>query len=94
MDPFYYIVAPKFLVNDNAPVFERSTYSISIPEDMPVGTSFLQITASDPDEGANAIVDYFLNASDPFVLMDKFRLDRTSGTLRINKALDREKTET
>lgn len=57
---------------------------------MPVGTSFLQVQATDPDEGLNGIVDYFLNESDPFVRMDYFRLDKTSGLLQINKPLDRE----
>lgn len=57
---------------------------------MPIGTSFLQVQAIDVDEGPNGIVDYFLNESDPFVKMDYFRLDRTSGLLQINKALDRE----
>jgi hypothetical protein len=57
---------------------------------MPIGTSFLQVQATDPDEGVNGIVDYFFNETDPFVRMDYFRLDRTSGLLQINKVLDRE----
>lgn len=57
---------------------------------MPVGTSFLQVQALDPDEGANGVVDYFLNSTNEDVKLDCFRLDRTSGLLRINKPLDRE----
>lgn len=60
---------------------------------MPVGTSFFQISANDADEGANSIIDYFLDENNRFVQMDKFRLDRTSGTLRVNDLLDREDTE-
>lgn len=67
-------------------------YRASIPEDTPVGTSFRQLTAIDLDEGTNGIVDYFLDESNLFVKMDKFRLDRTSGTLRINQPLNREET--
>ncbi|KAI6229219.1 hypothetical protein M3Y95_00508200 [Aphelenchoides besseyi] len=77
-------------VNDCIPTFERSSYQTSIAEDMPVGTSFLQLKATDDDEGANGIVDYYLDDSDLLVRMDNFRLDRTSGLLRINKPLDRE----
>lgn len=44
----------------------------------------------DPDEGSNGLIDYFLDETSEFVRMDKFRLDRTSGTLRVNEALDRE----
>uniref|UniRef100_A0A0K0EWQ0 Flamingo-like protein FMI-1 (inferred by orthology to a C. elegans protein) n=1 Tax=Strongyloides venezuelensis TaxID=75913 RepID=A0A0K0EWQ0_STRVS len=81
-------------VNDNSPVFVEQAYFISIPEDMPVGTSFLQINALDSDSGINAVIDYYLDENDEFVKMDKFRLDRTSGTLRINQKLDRETVET
>uniref|UniRef100_A0A915CQB1 Uncharacterized protein n=1 Tax=Ditylenchus dipsaci TaxID=166011 RepID=A0A915CQB1_9BILA len=77
-------------VNDNAPQFLASEYKVSISEDTPVGTSFFQLTAVDADEGPNGIVDYFFDEKDSFVQMDKFRLDRTSGTLRINNPLDRE----
>uniref|UniRef100_A0A0K0EGQ1 Cadherin n=1 Tax=Strongyloides stercoralis TaxID=6248 RepID=A0A0K0EGQ1_STRER len=80
-------------VNDNSPVFMEGEYFISIPEDIPVGTSFLQITATDNDGGINSIIDYFLDENDEFVKMDKFRLDRTSGTLRVNQKLDRENVE-
>uniref|UniRef100_A0AC35U3N5 Fucosyltransferase n=1 Tax=Rhabditophanes sp. KR3021 TaxID=114890 RepID=A0AC35U3N5_9BILA len=80
-------------VNDNAPKFAESSYFMEISEDMAMGTSFLQVNAVDIDMGSNAIVDYFLEEEDVFVKMDKFRLDRTSGTLRINDKLDRETVE-
>ncbi|CAD5218600.1 unnamed protein product [Bursaphelenchus okinawaensis] len=80
-------------VNDNAPRFLLTEYHARIKEDMPVGTSFLQVQALDPDEGQNGVVDYFLNETDEFVKLDAFRLDRTSGLLRIHKNLDRESTE-
>uniref|UniRef100_A0A914HXA3 Uncharacterized protein n=1 Tax=Globodera rostochiensis TaxID=31243 RepID=A0A914HXA3_GLORO len=77
-------------VNDNVPHFLSAEYRASIPEDIPVGTSFLQVHAEDPDEGPNGQIDYLLDSDDPFVRMDRFRLDRTSGTLRVNQPLDRE----
>uniref|UniRef100_A0A1I7RLZ2 Cadherin EGF LAG seven-pass G-type receptor 2 n=2 Tax=Bursaphelenchus xylophilus TaxID=6326 RepID=A0A1I7RLZ2_BURXY len=80
-------------VNDNAPKFLLTEYTARIKEDMPVGTSFLQVQAIDPDEGQNGVVDYFLNETDQFVKLDAFRLDRTSGLLRIHKPLDRESNE-
>uniref|UniRef100_A0A7I4YNL8 Cadherin domain containing protein n=1 Tax=Haemonchus contortus TaxID=6289 RepID=A0A7I4YNL8_HAECO len=77
-------------VNDNPPEFSTQNYSISIPEDIPVGTSFMQVSAVDLDVGNNGIVDYFLNDTDASPVYDLFRLDRTSGTLRVNSKLDRE----
>ncbi|CAJ0602376.1 unnamed protein product [Cylicocyclus nassatus] len=81
-------------VNDNAPKFSTQNYTASIPEDIPVGTSFMQVSAVDLDVGNNGIVDYFLNNSGASPIYDLFRLDRTSGTLRVNSKLDREQTPT
>uniref|UniRef100_A0A1I7ZMK7 Cadherin-like protein n=1 Tax=Steinernema glaseri TaxID=37863 RepID=A0A1I7ZMK7_9BILA len=78
--------------NDNAPVFTSLNYTVSISEDIPVGTSFLQVTADDEDIGNNAIVDYYFEEEDEFVKMDLFRIDRSSGTIRVNSKLDRETT--
>ncbi|VDK43754.1 unnamed protein product [Anisakis simplex] len=81
-------------VNDNIPQFLSNNYTIAISEDTPVGTSFMQILAVDKDSGANAIVDYFIDANDPRGLgIDSFKLDRSSGTLRVDKKLDREQCE-
>ncbi len=66
-------------MNDNAPIFSKPKYLVEIAEDTPIGTSFLQIAASDADASGNAIVDYFLDPENDF-----FRLDRTSGTLRVS----------
>uniref|UniRef100_A0A5F8HAR7 Protocadherin gamma subfamily C, 5 n=1 Tax=Monodelphis domestica TaxID=13616 RepID=A0A5F8HAR7_MONDO len=44
--------------NDNAPVFTQSVYSVSIPENVPVGTWLLSVNATDPDEGVNGEVTY------------------------------------
>ncbi|CAI5453354.1 unnamed protein product [Caenorhabditis angaria] len=77
-------------INDNAPQFTSSSYAATISEDIPVGTSFLQVSAIDSDIGANGIVDYFLNETGLSDVGQLFRLDRTSGTLRVNSKLDRE----
>jgi hypothetical protein len=31
--------------NDNAPIFQQSEYTISIPENQPIGTTVLKVTA-------------------------------------------------
>uniref|UniRef100_A0A9J2P375 Protocadherin-like wing polarity protein stan n=1 Tax=Ascaris lumbricoides TaxID=6252 RepID=A0A9J2P375_ASCLU len=81
-------------VNDNAPVFSSSNYTMTISEDTPVGTSFMQITATDLDAGSNAFVDYFIDVNDKRALkVDAFKLDRSSGTLRVHKKLDREQND-
>uniref|UniRef100_A0A1I8NR21 Protocadherin-like wing polarity protein stan n=1 Tax=Stomoxys calcitrans TaxID=35570 RepID=A0A1I8NR21_STOCA len=75
-------------VNDNPPQFKNPLYQASILEDALVGTSVLQISASDPDIGLNGRIKYLL--SDRDVEDGSFVVDPTSGTIRTNKNLDRE----
>jgi len=46
--------------NDNPPVFDADSYEVWIPEDVAVGTCFLGVTASDRDDGINAMITYSL----------------------------------
>lgn len=52
-------------VNDNAPVFSQKSYSAVIPENAPQSTFIINVSASDPDEGAGGEVNYeWLNEGD------------------------------
>ncbi|XP_019516717.1 PREDICTED: protocadherin gamma-B7-like, partial [Hipposideros armiger] len=51
-------------VNDNAPFFQQSAYSVHVPENNPPGASIAQVSASDPDLGPNGHVSYSIVASD------------------------------
>ncbi|NWT07475.1 PCDGD protein, partial [Mionectes macconnelli] len=44
--------------NDNAPVFSQAEYMVRVPEDVPVGSVLVTVTATDPDEGLNGFVKY------------------------------------
>ncbi|XP_054424264.1 protocadherin gamma-A2 isoform X6 [Pteronotus mesoamericanus] len=76
-------------VNDNAPVFTQPEYHISVPENMPVGTRILTVTATDADEGYNAQVVYF-QEKNPGKSSEVFELKSTSGDVMIIKSLDYE----
>uniref|UniRef100_A0A667XGE9 FAT atypical cadherin 4 n=1 Tax=Myripristis murdjan TaxID=586833 RepID=A0A667XGE9_9TELE len=71
-------------INDNPPVFDQDQYQTSVFEDAAVGSSVLQITASDQDEGANADIRYFLDEGTPF------QIDPKAGTIIIKEGLDYE----
>lgn len=43
-------------VNDNAPVFEKSSYEIHVGENLPAGTFVAKISATDSDQGLNALL--------------------------------------
>lgn len=44
--------------NDNSPVFTADTYEITIPENLPVGTTVGSVFAADADAGSNGQVAY------------------------------------
>lgn len=72
-------------VNDNDPEFPQSTYSLTIGEDIPRGTSVFQLQAHDRDIGQNGEVWYMLNQTGPFVV------DVVRGVITVMEQLDREK---
>ncbi|XP_055386024.1 protein dachsous [Condylostylus longicornis] len=79
-------------VNDNPPIFNQSRYFATIPENSTVGTSVLQVYASDADTGENGLVEYSINRrqSDK---VQMFRIDSTTGLISVNKPLDFETKE-
>lgn len=79
-------------VNDNQPIFNQSRYFATIPENATVGTSVLQVYASDADAGDNGLVKYSINRRQS----DKdqmFRIDAHTGLIVVNKPLDFETKE-
>ncbi len=48
--------------NDQAPVFQSTTYTETIGEDWPIGERVLVVTASDKDQGINAELSYALSS--------------------------------
>ncbi|NXJ13477.1 PCDG1 protein, partial [Odontophorus gujanensis] len=41
-----------------APAFSQAVYTVRVPEDVPVGSTLLSVTATDPDDGTNGDVKY------------------------------------
>ncbi|XP_038652433.1 cadherin-18-like isoform X1 [Scyliorhinus canicula] len=67
-------------INDNAPTFLEGPYSASVPEMSEVGTSVLQITATDADDptyGNSARVVYSILQGQPY-----FSVDPNTGIIR------------
>uniref|UniRef100_A0A667XA37 Cadherin domain-containing protein n=1 Tax=Myripristis murdjan TaxID=586833 RepID=A0A667XA37_9TELE len=44
--------------NDNAPVFSQAVYKVSVPENSPLDTVVVTVSATDADEGVNGEVTY------------------------------------
>ncbi|NXL86167.1 CDHR2 protein, partial [Alectura lathami] len=68
------------------PRFLSEPYSGSVPENCPLGTTVLTVTAIDRDTGVNDDISYSIaNTSTPFAI------NAVTGTITVNEMLDREK---
>ncbi|XP_069749521.1 protocadherin-11 X-linked [Narcine bancroftii] len=77
-------------VNDNRPVFKESEVDVRIPENAPVGTSVLQLHATDADLGPNAVVRFSFSNQVSALARRLFTIDRGSGLITVRQPLDRE----
>ncbi|XP_062485288.1 protocadherin gamma-A2-like [Pezoporus occidentalis] len=73
--------------NDNAPVFSQAEYTVRVPEDVPVGSVLVAVTASDADEGLNGNVKYSLKKITAKA-SKIFELDAETGALTLVRPLD------
>uniref|UniRef100_A0A4W2GJ14 Protocadherin-15 n=1 Tax=Bos indicus x Bos taurus TaxID=30522 RepID=A0A4W2GJ14_BOBOX len=72
-------------IDDNSPVFTNSTYTVVVEENLPAGTTFLQIEAKDVDLGAN--VSYQIRSPE---VKHFFALHPFTGELSLLRSLDYE----
>ena len=79
-------------VNDNAPAFDVTHYSVSVPEDATVGAVVLRVTATDRDLQLNGQVHYHIRASndDDDVVRKLLSIDSRGGSITTTGALDYE----
>uniref|UniRef100_A0A8C5CIT2 Cadherin domain-containing protein n=1 Tax=Gadus morhua TaxID=8049 RepID=A0A8C5CIT2_GADMO len=73
--------------NDNAPVFSQAVYEASLPENSPLKSLIVTVSAMDADDGVNGEVTYGLGR-----ISDKsrklFSLDRQSGEIFVAGDID------
>uniref|UniRef100_H3A003 Cadherin domain-containing protein n=1 Tax=Latimeria chalumnae TaxID=7897 RepID=H3A003_LATCH len=72
-------------VNDNIPAFQGVYNDTHVSENKTVGTSVMQMVATDDDEGYNGLLTYTLRGGD-----GKMEIDSVSGLITLTKELDRE----
>ncbi|XP_035282441.1 protocadherin-10b isoform X2 [Anguilla rostrata] len=78
--------------NDNVPVFDQSVYTVSMPENSPVGTLVIQLNATDMDEGQNGEILYsFSNHIAPRI-KELFNIDARTGRLEVSGEVDYEES--
>ncbi|NXX56826.1 PCDGK protein, partial [Scopus umbretta] len=79
--------------NDNAPVFNQSTYKASMKENTPSGTLVAWISAYDLDDGPNGDIVYSFSSHTPTKVRELFALDSVTGELRVKGQLDYEEVK-
>ncbi|OPJ68091.1 hypothetical protein AV530_000348 [Patagioenas fasciata monilis] len=79
--------------NDNAPVFSQAEYTVRVPEDVPVGSTLVMVTATDADEGLNGHVEYSLKKITE-IASQIFQLDSQTGAITLVRSLDFEDGDT
>ncbi|XP_076595469.1 protocadherin beta-15-like [Chaetodon auriga] len=75
--------------NDNVPVFSQTVYKASLPENSPLDTLVITVSATDADEGVNGEISYgFDHVSDENQI---FSLNPKTGEVKVSGSIDYEK---
>ncbi|XP_064581379.1 protocadherin gamma-A10-like [Zonotrichia leucophrys gambelii] len=75
--------------NDNAPVFSQAEYTVRVPEDVPVGSTLVTVTATDADDGLYGNVKYSIQKITERA-SQTFQLDSDTGVITLLRSLDYE----
>uniref|UniRef100_A0A8C4DNR7 Protocadherin 2 alpha a 15 n=1 Tax=Dicentrarchus labrax TaxID=13489 RepID=A0A8C4DNR7_DICLA len=80
-------------VNDNTPVFSKDVYSVTLSENAPVGTTVVQVNATDLDEGQNGEVYYSFGNSVSNKLFTLFDINPSTGEIIVKGLIDYEQKD-
>ncbi|RZF43960.1 hypothetical protein LSTR_LSTR006768 [Laodelphax striatellus] len=88
-------------INDNSPDFDKvvlrgftwKSYTESVHQDLPVNREVMRISATDIDDGNNSIIHYVIDPdlNDEHAEQDAkyFRIDKSTGIIKLNKPIDK-----
>uniref|UniRef100_A0A8C3WG02 Protocadherin alpha 1 n=1 Tax=Catagonus wagneri TaxID=51154 RepID=A0A8C3WG02_9CETA len=80
-------------VNDNAPLFAQAVYRVHLLETTANGTLVTTLNASDADEGVNGEIIFSFVSDVPLNIKKTFKIDSSSGEIRLIGRLDYEETK-
>uniref|UniRef100_A0A7N6AVJ6 Cadherin domain-containing protein n=1 Tax=Anabas testudineus TaxID=64144 RepID=A0A7N6AVJ6_ANATE len=79
-------------VNDNPPVFTQDSYNVELKENSPIGTTVIQVNATDLDEGVNGEVVYAFGNDVDARVRARFDLNPVTGVISVAGAIDFEES--
>nr|XP_020482169.2 protocadherin gamma-A10-like [Labrus bergylta] len=82
-------------INDNAPAFSQRVYNTQVMENNSPGVALVQIHATDPDQGQNARISYFLidGEVNGHPVSEFFSVNTESGVIQSLRSLDYEQVK-
>nr|XP_015801092.2 protocadherin alpha-3 [Nothobranchius furzeri] len=80
-------------VNDNMPVFTKDTYSAVLQENSPIGTTIIQVNATDLDAGSNGEVVYSFGSDVRYAILEMFDVNSETGEISVKGHIDFEKQD-
>ncbi|XP_037833227.1 protocadherin alpha-7 isoform X13 [Kryptolebias marmoratus] len=80
-------------VNDNAPVFSKDDYSVTLEENSPLGTAVITINATDLDDGRNGEVVYSFSNSVNRKFFKLFYINPSTGEITVKGLIDYEERD-
>nr|XP_033709177.1 protocadherin beta-17-like isoform X2 [Tursiops truncatus] len=74
-------------INDNAPEFAQQLYEVQVPENSPIGSLVITVSARDLDAGTHGELSYsFFQSSNQVI--QAFEINTVTGDIRLKKMLD------
>ncbi|KAM7000107.1 protocadherin gamma-A11-like isoform 22-T22 [Tautogolabrus adspersus] len=82
-------------INDNAPAFSQHVYNTQVMENNSPGVALVQIHSTDPDQGQNARISYFLidGEVNGHPVSEFFSINTESGVIQSLRSLDYEQVK-
>uniref|UniRef100_A0A087Y9V7 Protocadherin 2 alpha a 15 n=1 Tax=Poecilia formosa TaxID=48698 RepID=A0A087Y9V7_POEFO len=80
-------------INDNAPIFSMNVYSVTLTENAPLGSTVVQVNATDLDDGQNGEVVFSFGNSVGSNIFNIFDINESTGQITVKGLLDYEQKE-
>ncbi|XP_017948116.1 protocadherin gamma-C5 [Xenopus tropicalis] len=75
-------------INDNPPVFDKSTYKVKLLENAIIDTVLTKLNATDLDEGTNGEIEYYFDDHTSDSAKELFHLNSQTGEIYIKRLVD------